>query len=213
MRNVFFSFDYQDVWRTNVVRNSWITQYPGAAGFQDRSLWEEAKNKGDAAIKKMIDDGLKGTSVTVVLIGSRTAGRKYVSYEIERSVARGNGFVAIHLAGIGDPNEPTKRRGANPLGWHYASQDSQSDRLVDIYRTYDWVADEGFKNLGKWVEEAAVTAGRPQSQSSSRRPRPQSSVATLGTVLAIGGVVVGVAGILWAASRWIEHRRGSPGAI
>jgi hypothetical protein len=69
MRNVFFSFHYQrDIWRANVVRNSGVVIGESAAGFRDASLWEEAKKKGDKAIKALIDEGLKGTSVTVVFI-------------------------------------------------------------------------------------------------------------------------------------------------
>ena len=45
-RRVFFSFHYErDIWRANVVRNSWVTQDREAAGFWDASLWEEAKKK------------------------------------------------------------------------------------------------------------------------------------------------------------------------
>ena len=83
-RRVFFSFHYQrDIWRVNQIRN--LDQIVGtaAAGFTDASLWEEAKKKGDAVIKKMIDDALYNTSVTIVCIGSQTAGRKYINYEIE----------------------------------------------------------------------------------------------------------------------------------
>lgn len=45
-RRTFFSFHYQrDIWRVNQIRNiSNITGY-SAAGFQDASLWEEAKKK------------------------------------------------------------------------------------------------------------------------------------------------------------------------
>jgi hypothetical protein len=39
-----------------------------AAGFQDASLWEESKKKSDKAIKNLIDEGLKNTSVTVVCV-------------------------------------------------------------------------------------------------------------------------------------------------
>jgi len=39
-----------------------------AAGFQDASLWEKAKEKGDKAIKAMIDKGLENTSVTLVWV-------------------------------------------------------------------------------------------------------------------------------------------------
>ena len=46
-RRVFFSFHYErDIWRVNVVRNSWLTKGREAAGFWDASLWEEAKKKG-----------------------------------------------------------------------------------------------------------------------------------------------------------------------
>lgn len=73
-RRAFFSFHYErDIWRANVVRNSWVTQNREAAGYFDASLWEEAKKKGDGAIKAMIDSALINTSVTVVLVGQETA--------------------------------------------------------------------------------------------------------------------------------------------
>ena len=73
-RQVFFSFHYQrDVVRVNQIRNLPEVVDHAAAGFKDASLWEEAKKKSDEAIKKLIDDGLKGTSVTLVCIGGKTA--------------------------------------------------------------------------------------------------------------------------------------------
>src|SRR3990172_610485 len=100
-RRVFFSFHYErDVSRANVVRNSWVTQDREAAGFFDAGLWEEAKRKGDAAIKKMIDDALQNTSVTAVLIGKETSSRPYVQYEIDQSMARGNGLVGVWINAI-----------------------------------------------------------------------------------------------------------------
>ena len=75
VRREFFSFHYErDIWRANEVRYSWVThQDRESAGFWDASLREEAKKQGDAAIKRMIDEGLMRTSVTVVLIGTETA--------------------------------------------------------------------------------------------------------------------------------------------
>jgi len=107
-RKVFFSFHYErDIWRTNVVRNSGVVEGSAAAGFHDASVWEEAKKKGDAEVKKLIDSGLIGTSVTVVLIGAETAQRKFVDYEIEKSIARGNGLLGIYISGIKDQNGNT----------------------------------------------------------------------------------------------------------
>lgn len=102
-RRVFFSFHYQrDIWRVNQVRNVGEVVGAAAAGFHDASLWEEAKKKGDVAIKALIDEGLKGTSVTVVCIGARTAGRKYVDYEISQSIARGNGLIGLQIHHLKD---------------------------------------------------------------------------------------------------------------
>ena len=114
-RKVFFSFHYErDIWRTNVVRNSGIVEGTSAAGFHDASLWEEAKKKGDADVKKLIDKGLVGTSVTVVLIGAETSKRKFVDYEIEQSIARGNGLLGIYISGIKDQNGNTDSQGPAP---------------------------------------------------------------------------------------------------
>ena len=104
-RKVFFSFHYQrDLWRVNVVRNSGMIDGVSAAGFYDASLWETAKRNGSEAVKRLIDDGLEGTTVTAVLIGAETAKRQYVSYEIQKSIALGNGLLGIRINNIKDAN-------------------------------------------------------------------------------------------------------------
>jgi hypothetical protein len=114
-RKVFFSFHYErDIWRTNVVGNSGVVEGCAAAGFHDAAVWEEAKKKGDAEVKKLIDNRLIGTSVTVVLIGADTAQRKFVDYEIEKSIARGNGLLGIYISGIKDQNGKTDIQGSAP---------------------------------------------------------------------------------------------------
>jgi hypothetical protein len=115
-RKVFFSFHYErDIWRTNVVRNSGVVDGSSAAGFLDASLWEAAKRKGDAAVKRLIDAGLVGTSVTAVLIGAETASRTFVDYEIEKSIARGNGLVGIYISAIKDQSGAMDTQGVAPL--------------------------------------------------------------------------------------------------
>ncbi len=144
---MFFSFHYErDIWRANVVRNSWVTQSREAAGYFDASLWEEAKKKGDAAIKAMIDSALINTSVTVVLVGQYTASRPYVNYEIQRSMARGNGLLGVRIEKIGDRNGDTDDAGENPLPAKYP-----------LHR---WNTDGGHSNMGAWIESAAKAAGR-----------------------------------------------------
>ncbi len=146
-RRVFFSFHYQrDIWRVNQIRN--IPEITGcaAAGFQDASLWEEAKKKGDAEIKKMIDKALENTSVTVVFIGNKTAGRKYINYEIEQSIARGNGIVGIQIHHLKNKDSETDDAGATPAKLSNGG-----------YKVYKYVDSE---KLAARIEEAAKAAGK-----------------------------------------------------
>ena len=144
-RSVFFSFHYQnDVWRANQIRNLHIVEGTAAAGFLDSALWEEARRRGDAAIKALIDKGLQGTTVTVVLIGSETANRTYVQYEITQSIARNNGLIGIYVDGLQDQNQRTSRRGSVPGG------------LLGVSApVYEW----NHLKFGDWVETAAKKAG------------------------------------------------------
>ena len=145
-RRVFFSFHYErDVWRAGQIRNSWVTKPDReAAGFWDSAAWEEVKKKGDASIKAWIRDQLKGTSVTVVLIGTETSTRKYVRYEIEQSWDKGNGLFGVYIHNMKDQHQQTEPKGKDPfveIGWKN-------------FRTYDWVEDRGYDNFATWVEEA-----------------------------------------------------------
>ena len=139
-RKVFFSFHYQnDLWRVNVVRNSGLVDGLSAAGFHDQSLWEETRKKGDEAVKRLINTGLEGTSVTAVLIGARTASRRYVTYEIERSVACGNGILGIRINHI---------KGMNGLADPPGLIPEALTRVGAPVYTYE------YGKLGDWVERA-----------------------------------------------------------
>ena len=146
-RRVFFSFHYQrDVWRVNQIRSMPNITGCAAAGFQDASLWEDAKRKGETAIKKLIDDGLQNTSVTVVCVGSKTAGRKYINYEIDQSIARGNGLVAVQIHDLEDNNGNTDTAGAIP------TKIKNGD-----YKAYKYTNKD---RLAAWIEAAAKAAGK-----------------------------------------------------
>lgn len=145
-RRVFFSFEYShDVTRANVVRNSWVTQGKEAAGFEDAAEFEQLKRKGNQAVESWIDNQLIGTSVTVVLVGSHTCLSEWVGYEINRSIQRGNGLLGIDISGIKDFNGNTSYLcGSIPQGYPF----------------YSWFLNNGYQNMGYWIEEAARVAGR-----------------------------------------------------
>lgn len=161
-RRAFFSFHYErDIWRANVVRNSWVTQPDReTAGYWDASLWEEAKKQGDIALKRMINRGLENTSVTVVLIGAETASRPWVLYEIDKSLERGNGLVGVYINGIKDRFGNGDSAGSNPFNNFTVQRGLQRVNLNPIVPIYDWVQHIGYSQLGVWIENAAKAAGK-----------------------------------------------------
>lgn len=156
-RHTFFSFRYKkDCWRASIVRNSWVTREREASGFFDSAEWEEVKRKGDSAIEKWITEQMKGTSVTVVLIGSDTAGKKWIDFEIKESHQKGNGMLGIYIHKVKDSKGNTTTKGANPFSnWKFTKGDT-----VITYPVYDWVDDDGYNNIGAWIEKAAKAAGK-----------------------------------------------------
>ena len=116
-KRVYFAFHYQDVidFRANVVRKHNFTKGVEAAGYYDHSIWEESKKKGNLALKRMINGELDNTSVTAVLIGSHTYSRRWVRYEIVKSIERGNSLLGIHINSISGKDQMTKVLGPNPF--------------------------------------------------------------------------------------------------
>jgi hypothetical protein len=115
------------------------------AGFIDAAEFEKVKKKGDAAIKAWIDGQLKGTTVTVVLVGQDTCSSKWVQYEIEASKKRGDGLLGIDISKIKDMSgNRSERCGQIPTGYPF----------------YLWFKNKGYENLGTWVEDAAKAPGK-----------------------------------------------------
>jgi hypothetical protein len=162
VKRTFFSFHYKnDVWRANQVRNSWVTKDNiEAAGFVDAADFEKVEREGEAAIKRWIDNQLERTSVTVVLIGSDTSNRPYVIYELEKSWEKGNGILGIYIHQLKDKDGRTDTQGSNLFGAIFKSRYDDKQYFYERFETYDWFTDDGYNNLGKWVEAAAKKAGR-----------------------------------------------------
>ena len=161
-RRVFFSFHYQrDVRRVAQIRNSWVVR-PGneSQPFMDKAEWESIKRTGSKAIEKWIENQLTGTSVTVVLIGAETYDRPWVQHEIKRSYELGKGMIGVYLNNVKDPHNGTDKRGRNPFEYWTIEQGGRKILLSSIYPVYDWVSDDGYKNLPTWLDKAAAAAGR-----------------------------------------------------
>lgn len=146
-RRVFFSFHYdRDIWRANQVRNSNVVAGSDVAGFFDHSEYEEAKKAKDDGIRRMILKHLKDTTVTVVLIGTETANRPWVKYEIEQSLARKNGLLGIHIHHLKDQSQDSSFwSGSKPnVPWNIE------------FPSYDW--DKDLDRFRKAIEDAGKRA-------------------------------------------------------
>jgi hypothetical protein len=145
-RRAFFSFEYaHDAGRAMVVRKSNALRGIDTAGFIDASAFEKLRRSGDDAIKRWIDGQLTNTSVTVVLVGSETCSSKWVRYEIEQSEKRGNGLLGVDISKIRNfQGQTTDRCGRIPAGYDF----------------HLWNNDQGYENLGRWIDAAAKAAGR-----------------------------------------------------
>ncbi len=139
-KRVFFSFHYDHVWKVNQIRSMTNIIGTAAAGFQDASLWEEAKNKSAAVIYGMIDKALENTTVTVVCVTYGTASRKYINYEIDKSLERGNGLVAVQIHHLKDQDGNTGSFGTIP-----------PQIESNGFKAYKYTNKE---SLARWIEEA-----------------------------------------------------------
>lgn len=145
-RSVFFSFHYKYVWKVNQIRSMPNVIGTAAAGFKDSSLWEETKKKSDGAIKSLIDKGLEGTSVTVVFVTYGAVNRRYINYEIEKSLKRGNGLVAVQIHHLKDQFGNTGSPGSMP-----------SQIEANGFKAYKYTNKD---SLARWIEQAAKIAGK-----------------------------------------------------
>ena len=170
-RRVFFSFHYDgDNWRTSQVRN--IGAIQGSKPV-DANAWEDVKRRGKSAIREWIDARIARGSCVVVLVGSETADREWVRYEIERAWVDGKGLLGIYMHNLQDRDGKQSRKGRNPfevdvdgvrLSDHVKVHDP---RTKDSQRAYRHIAG----GLDGWVEEAVRDAGerrRARREAASR---------------------------------------------
>ena len=156
-RRTFYSFHYKpDNWRAAKVRSIGVIE--GNRPVTDNK-WEQIKRGGDRAIQKWIDGQLKGKSCTIILIGAKTAGRKWIKYEIKKSWNDGKGVLGIYIHNLLDRDGYKATKGKNPFADFTMNRDGK--KLSSIVETYDPPYSNSKKvyayikeNLATWVEDA-----------------------------------------------------------
>jgi hypothetical protein len=161
-RHVFYSLHY-DADRSRVAG---VLSSSALVGNLEAKLpeWDKIKRSGDFAIKRWIENQLKGRSCNVVLIGAQTATRPWVRYEIKRSHELGLALFGIHVHHLRDTKGQQSTKGANPfehadsgLGEFAASVPVFDPAESDSKLAYREIAD----NLAHWAEVAVAQTGKP----------------------------------------------------
>ena len=151
-RKIFYSFHFDnDVMRVQQVRNMGVVE--GNTPVSPNA-WEEVKKKGGAAIQTWINDNMKGKSCVVVLIGTETSKRPWVTYEIDKAWKDGKALLGIHVHNLTCPNNGKCAKGTNP----FDSIKFSLGGVTVVPKTYDPKASDTYgdiaSNLSSWVEAA-----------------------------------------------------------
>jgi hypothetical protein len=116
-RRVFLSYQHEDQLKAKGFNLMRYNKHLGLE-FVARGLLDPVRSKDPAYIRAQIREKLKGTSVTVVLLGDKTADSEWVANEIAWSIEKDspNGLVGIKLTV--DAEVPAGLEGAEILDWH-----------------------------------------------------------------------------------------------
>ena len=154
-RRAFYSFHYKpDCQRAAQIRNMGVVD--GNVPVSDND-WEAVTSGGDTAIKKWIEEQLAGRGCAVVLVGSGTAGRKWITYEIQRAWDLGKGVLGVHIHNLKDLNGSQSTKGANPF-WYANHGTTSLGQIVSLHdppytdskAVYDYIK----TNLAGWADKA-----------------------------------------------------------
>jgi hypothetical protein len=152
-RGCFFSFHYKpDSQRASQVRQ--IGTIEGTKPATDND-WETITRGGDPAIQKWIADQMYGKSCTVVLVGSNTANRKWINYEIVKAWDDRMGVVGIYIHGLKNLDGEISIKGNNPFD--YITHGPTKKKLSSIVKCYN-PAGENSKERYAWISKYLADA-------------------------------------------------------
>ena len=157
-KKCFLSFHYEpDNWRVQQVKNMGVIE---EQPLLDHNKWEEIEREGDAAVKRWINSNMKDKDCLVVLVGEKTAGRKWVKYEIEKAWELGLGVLAIHIHNLKDKDGKQSSKGSDPFVGRKVDGDSVTGKVYDPpYSTSTYVYDHISSNIEDWVKAAIKARG------------------------------------------------------
>lgn len=150
---VFYSFHFDnDVMRVQQIRNIGILEGNSPASPNE---WEQLKRTGKTAVERWIEDNMRYKRCVIVLIGSDTANRHWVKYEIEKAWNDKRALLGIYIHNLKCPRNGFSKKGKNPFDELQLENGTKLSSLVPCYdpspsSAYDDIA-ESIKN---WIHFA-----------------------------------------------------------
>lgn len=161
-RRCFFSFHYKpDSQRASQVRQ--IGSIEGNQPVTDND-WEAITSGGDDAIMKWIAGQISGKTCTVVLVGSNTANRKWINYEIVKSWEDGMGVVGIYIHGLKNLDGSTSTKGGNPFDYINYGTTKKLSSIVKCYNPTGSDSKERYAWISKYLANAVEEAIKVRSE-------------------------------------------------
>ena len=101
-RRIFISFDHDDT--PQVTGFLGVRQFVDDFDFYNHKLDRRIKSTDVEYVKRVIrEEYIRPASVTVVLVGSKTATSDWVRWEVQESIRQGKGLLGIRLKGTWGP--------------------------------------------------------------------------------------------------------------
>jgi hypothetical protein len=116
-RRVYFAFDFDDLARIEIVRQSGKVGLRETIqrGFYDRAVWESRAAKNETGLLALMREAVRNSTTVCVLSGANTWRSRWVKYEIARAVIEERGLLTIHVDDIEANAATPERPGLNPL--------------------------------------------------------------------------------------------------
>ena len=119
--------------------------------------WESVTRGGEAAIQKWIQQELVGKTCLIVLVGSGTAKRKWINYEIIEAWKEKKAVFGVHIHGLQNRLGQQAAKGLNPFD-HLTFGNQNFSAVAQIYDppysdskdVYNYIR----ANMSAWIEKA-----------------------------------------------------------
>jgi hypothetical protein len=156
MTRAFYSFHFaNDAARAGQVRNMGAIE---GDQIVDDNSWEKVKKAGDAGIKKWIDNQMSACDVVIVLVGSETASRPWVDYEIRRAWDTHKPVFGIRIHGLKNLQGERDNPGANPFESITLQGGGPLSEIVPLHNPAGTTSQDVYASISAkikgWIKEA-----------------------------------------------------------